>query len=389
MQDLVLAAGRDRSVRRRHPWVLSGAVAHVDAAAVAGDLVRVVSAEGEVLGFGHYSPESNLRVRLLAWGKEDPPATLLSDHISAALARRSANPELDGLDSLRIVNAEADGLPGLVVDRYGDTIVVKFSTAGMNRRRDEVVEALRAHTGAARGYERADSSAGRREGVAVRQGELWGGALPDSVAVIEGARRYEVDLAQGQQTGFYLWHRESRDFVERVAKGRRVLDLFAYTGGFSVAAAVGGARSATLVESSADALANAQSNLAANAPGFDARFERGDAFRAVRRDSGQYDLIVIDPPPLARARREVNKAARAYKDVLLFSLKRAAPGALVLTFSSSSHIDADLFRKITFGAVLDARRDVQVLRTLGPAVDHAVSIYHPEGAQLTGLLLQA
>jgi 23S rRNA (cytosine1962-C5)-methyltransferase len=389
MKELVLQPGRDRSVRRRHPWLLSGAVASVGDGAEAGDVVRVLSAEGDVLGCGDYSPRSNIRVRMLWQGKDEPPEALISLRIAAAVARRAANPELEGVEALRLVNAEADELPGLSADRYGDTIVVRFSTAGMSRRRDEVIAALRDATGAARGYERADTSAGRREAVAVRQGLLWGEPVPATLEFAEGKRRYSVDIAQGQQTGFYLGQRDARDLVERLAKGRRVLDLFAYSGGFAVAAAVGGARSVTLVESSADALELARRNLEVNAPDVDTRIEHGNAFEFVRRDSAQYDLVTIDPPPLARSRGEVNKAARAYKDVLMSALKRASKGALILAFSSSSHVDAGLYRKIAFGAALDAEREVQVLRTLGPAVDHPASIYHPEGASLTGLLLQA
>jgi 23S rRNA (cytosine1962-C5)-methyltransferase len=389
MADVVLHAGRDRAVRRRHPWVLSGAVGRVEGGPGPGDWVRVVSGEGETLGFGHFSPHSSIRVRMLTWGKEDPPVGLLAERIAAAAAMRAGNPLLAGAQALRLVNAEADGLPGLVADRYGDVVVVKLGTAGMGVRRDEIAAALRDVTGAPLGHERADASSARREGFPARQGALWGGELPGTSWISEASRRYALNLANGQQTGFYLVHRDSRDLVQRIAADRRVLDLFSYSGGFSVAAARGGARSATLVESSADALALARRSLEANAPGFDARFEHGDAFAAVRRDTGSYDLVVVDPPPLARARRDLARASRAYKDVLLFALKRAAPGGLVLAFSSSSHVDADLFRKIAFGASLDANRDVQVLRVLGPAADHPTSIYHPEGASLSGLLLQA
>ena len=388
MTDIVLRGGRDRAVRRRHPWVLSGAVDRVEGGPGPGDWVRVMSGEGEPLGFGHFSPHSNIRVRMLTWGKEEPPEGLIAERLAAAAARRAANPLLAGAEALRLVNAEADGLPGLVVDRYGDVVVVKVGTAGMAVRRDEIAAALREETGAPLGHERADSSSARREGFPAHRGSLWGGELPDTLWFSEGGRRYAVNVADGQQTGFYLVHRDSRDLVQRLAADRRVLDLFSYSGGFSVAAACGGARSATLVDSSADALALARRSLEANAPGFDARFERDDAFATVRRDTGSYDLVVVDPPALARTRRDVARASRAYKDVLLFALKRAAPGALVLAFSSSSHVDADLFRKIAFGASLDAGRGVRVLRVLGPAADHPSCIYHPEGASLSGLLLQ-
>jgi 23S rRNA (cytosine1962-C5)-methyltransferase len=213
------------------------------------------------------------------------------------------------------------------------------------------------------------------------------------VWIDERGRRYGVDLVHGQKSGFYLDQRDARDLVERLARGRRVLDLFSYTGGFAVAAARGGASAVTLVDSSSAALAAAEQNLAANGPGIAAaptvRLVEEDGFRFVRQDDAGYDLLVLDPPPLAKRKTDVQRAARAHKDVLLFALRRAAPGAFVLAFSCSHAIDATLFRQIVFGASLDAGRSVQVLAALGAPSDHPVSIDHPEGAYLTGLLLRA
>ena len=220
-------------------------------------------------------------------------------------------------------------------------------------------------------------------------GVLWGEAPSADLRIREGSRTYRVDALRGQKTGFYLDQRDARDLVQSIARGRRVLDLFAYTGGFSAAAALGGARCVTLVESSAEALELARQNLAANAPQCDAEYVRADAFRWLRGADAAFDLLIADPPPLARARRDVARAARAYKDLLLFALRRAEPGALLLAFACSQHVGPDLFRKIAFGAALDARRSVQVLRSLGAPTDHPVSIDHPEGAYLTGLLLRA
>ena len=191
----------------------------------------------------------------------------------------------------------------------------------------------------------------------------------------------------GQKTGFYLDQRDARDLVEKLAPGRRTLDLFGYTGGFATAAACGGATRVTVVESSSTARALAERHLAENAPDVPAQLVSEDAFRYVRSEGEPFDLLIVDPPPLARHRRDVDRAARAYKDVLLHSLRRAAPGALVLTFACSHHVGPDLFRKIAFGASLDAARSVQVLKSLGPPVDHPVSLDHPEGNYLTGLLL--
>jgi 23S rRNA (cytosine1962-C5)-methyltransferase len=196
-------------------------------------------------------------------------------------------------------------------------------------------------------------------------------------------------VIEGQKTGFYLDQRDARDLAASLADGRRVLDLFSYSGGFAVATALGGASAVTLVESSAPALVLAEENLAANAPGLPARFVNRDVHDFLREDQESYDLIVVDPPPLARNRRDVQRASRAYKDALLHALARSAPGAYLLAFACSHNIDADLFRKIAFGAALDSGRTVQVLRVLGPPVDHPVSIDHPEGNYLTGLLMQA
>ena len=220
--DVVLHAGRERSVLRRHPWILSGAVARVDAAAAEpGAWVRVLSHGGEVLGWGHLSPASQLRVRLVAFGKEEPPAGWLAERIASAVARRKEDPALAGTNAVRLINAEGDALPGLVVDRYDDVIVAKLTSAGMLVRRGEVVEALRAASGASAGYERADSAAVRREGLAAGHGPLWGAVPVSPVAIVEGRRHYRVDCVAGQKTGFYLDQRDARGWVETLAAGRR------------------------------------------------------------------------------------------------------------------------------------------------------------------------
>jgi 23S rRNA (cytosine1962-C5)-methyltransferase len=387
--DVVLRPGRDRSLRRRHPWVLSGAVARVEPESPPGAFARVLSAEGEVLGFGHLSPGSALRVRLVAFGKEPPEPGWLEARIARAVERRSGDPLLRDTDAVRLVNAEGDGLPGLVADRYGETLVVKLSSAGMALRRESVAAALRAATGLPAGFERADTTAARREGVAAHQGVLWGEAPAAPVAIRERGRRYRADLVAGQKTGFYLDQRDTRDLVQELAEGRDVLDLFAYSGGVSVAAVCGGARSVTLVDSSGPALELAEAHLADSAPERPPRLVQADAFRFLREDEAVYDLIVVDPPPLARHRRDVPRATRALKGALLHALRRAAPGARLLAFSCSHQIGPDLFRKVVFGASLDAGRPLRVVRSLGAPADHPVSLDHPEGAYLHGLLLDA
>ena len=390
MIELVLKTGRDRSVRRRHPWLLSGAVASVNGeeVGVPGAEVRVVSSEGEPLGYGDFSPQSSIRVRLHHFGKQDPSSDWLEQAISRAVVRRTNDPTLADTDAFRIVNGEGDGLPGLVADRYGDAVVVKLTSAGMNLRRERIAAALRAATGLAHGFLRADAVSARREGIAADEGPLWGGPLPESLEIREAGCVFRVDALRGQKTGFYLDQRDNRVLVARLAPGRDVLDLFGYTGSFAVAAARAGAQSVTLVDSSSEAVRGAGRHLEVNAPDTKARCEKGDAFRFIRDGSESYDLLIIDPPPLARRRSDVPKASRAYKDLLLHALRRGRPGALLLAFSCSHHVGPDLFRKIAFGASIDAGRSVQVLGSLGASSDHPVSLDHPEGHYLSGLLLR-
>ncbi len=392
MIDVVLHSGRERSLERRHPWVMSGAIARVPGEPAPGELVRVVSAGGVVLGTGDWSPASAIRVRLIATGKEAPEVDWLERRIAAAIARRAAHPLLRDCDALRLVNSEGDGLPGLVVDRYADALVVKFTSVGMEQRRAPIAELLERLCGAACAYERADATAARREGFAPHQGLLFGSAPAARIAIAEGTRRYQVDIVNGQKTGFYLDQRDSRELVQRLAAGRRVIDLFAYTGGFSAAAARGGAASITAVDSSPAALELAALHVAENVPAGAAapRFEavRADAFEYARQGSSEFDLAIVDPPPLARSKADLQRASRAYKDVLLAVFRRAAPGAFVLGFSCSHQVGPDLFRKIAFGAALDAGRGVRVIGQLSAPADHPVSIYHPEGEYLTGLVLE-
>jgi len=388
MLDVILEPGRDRSLRRRHPWVLSGAVARTEGDAAPGAFARVRSNDGEVLGFGHWSPSSTLRVRMLTFGKEVvTEAEWIETAIVRAVARR--DPALCGeTDGLRLINAEGDGLPGLVADRYGETLVVRITSAGMDRARPLVVHALRAHAGASAALERADGAASRREGIRCPEGALWG-APPERVVLHERDREYGVDLRAGQKTGFYLDQRDARDRVQSLARGRRALDLFCYSGGFAVAAARGGAQSVTAVDRSDAALRLARENLERNTPGPVPQVLRADAFEYVRGVDEEFDLIVVDPPPLARHKRDVSRATRAYKDVFMHALRRAAPGAYLLCFGCSHHVGPDLFRKVVFGASLDAGRRLQVLEELGAAPDHPVALDHPEGRYLTGLLLRA
>jgi len=393
MIEVSLKTGRERSLQRRHPWLMSGAVAKVQGsepgAEPSGAWARVRSASGEILGYGHYSPASSIRVRMLAFGTEEPGEDLLARRIDLALERRVGCPLIGDTDALRLVNSEGDGLPGLVVDRFADLLVVRPTSAGMWRRREQIAARLRDAVPGSRGILRSDPRSARQEGIPAEDGPLWGALPTGPVAIRERDRCFEVDVMRGQKTGFYLDQRDARDLVAQLARGRRALDLFCYTGGFGVAAGRGGAREVVLVDSSRDAVEQALSHMRRNAPDCPVVSHVGDAFDFARGTPARaFDLLVVDPPPLARHRAEVARATRAYKDVLLHSFAAAADGAFALVFSCSHHVGPELFRKVVFAAALDARRPLQVLRELGAPADHPVSIDHPEGHYLSGLLVR-
>jgi 23S rRNA (cytosine1962-C5)-methyltransferase len=370
----VLRRGRERSVALGHPWLLSGSVLRVEGDPQAGDVVAVHDESGAVLGFGDFDPDAQLRVRLFAFGKDEPAeADWLEARLRAALDLRSGHPLLAGTNALRLVHAEADGLPGLVIDRYADWLALRVGTPGMARRVERVGEIVRRITGAHGAWLRSEGAPGR---------ELFG-SLPDApIEIQESERTYRVDLLHGQKTGFFLDQRDARDLFARLARGARALDLFAHTGGFARAAQQGGAREVIAVESSRDAIELGR----VNAPGCD--WVAGDVNEYLRREQSTFDLISVDPPPFAKRKHDVPKASRAYKDLNLRAFARAAQGAHVLTFSCSHHVEPELFRKLVFAAALDARREVQVLGELRAPVDHPVSIRHPQGEYLKGLLLR-
>lgn len=377
-----LKAGRDRPLRGRHPWVLSGSVERLEGEPAAGDAVRVVSSDGEPLGIGDYDPRSQIRVRVHSFGarEPDPAERWIEERLDAAIAWRRDHPSLRDAQALRLLHAEADGLPGLVVDRYADWLALKAGTPAMLRRARRVAEHLAGRLAIRGAWLRGERSS---ENDPAPEERALTGEVPDHpIEIREDGRRYLVDLKRGQKTGFYLDQRDSRALYRELARGRRALDLFSYTGAFAAAALQGGARDVVAVESSEPAVAL----LRENAP--DAEVFAGDASDFLRKDPRRFDLLVCDPPPLARRRRDAAAACRAYKDLNLWALRRAAPGAYLLTFTCSHHVDAGLFRRVVFAAALDAGADVSVLGTLGAAPDHPVALSHPQGEYLKGLCLR-
>jgi 23S rRNA (cytosine1962-C5)-methyltransferase len=376
---------------RQHPWVFSGAIADVDGTPRPGDTVRVVAHDGEFLAWGAYSPESQIRVRAWSFREDDLiDESFVAGRVTASAARRDAL-LASGTDSARLVFSEADGVPGVTADRYGDVIVLQLTTVGADAWREVVADALFALPGVRCVYERSDADVRDREGLEARVGLLRGEPAGDHLVAAEGRYRYAIDVSAGQKTGFYLDQRQARAAIGDLAAGRRVLNVFSYTGAFSVVAAGAGAASILSIDSSAPALAVAARNGELN--GVDiGELREADAFTALRglRDRAQqYDLIALDPPKLANHERQVEKASRAYKDLNLLAVKLLAPGGTLLTFSCSGAMTADLFQKVVAGAALDAKRTVRIVDRLTQPSDHPVPLAFPEAEYLKGLVLDA
>lgn len=385
-----LKPGRDKSLRRWHPWVFSGAIARVTGTPNSGDTVTVMGANGVPLGVGAYSPHSQIRVRLWTFDPhQDIDAEYLATAVAAAVARRGV-PDESGPWARRLINAENDGLPGLIVDRYGDHLVAQILAAGCERWKEEIADALLAATGCAGLHERSDAEVRLKEGLSARSGHWRGAEAPELVEISEGGLRFLVDVRQGHKTGFYLDQRSGRARVAGLASGREVLNCFAYTGGFGLAALQGGAACVTHLDSSGPSLALAERNGHQN--GFDrARWTcvEADAFTRLRQwqqEGRGFDLIVLDPPKFVENRQHLPRGCRGYKDINMQALKLLRPGGLLVTFSCSGLLEADLFQKIVADAALDAGRRLQLIDRLGQADDHPVLMSFPEGAYLKGLV---
>jgi 23S rRNA (cytosine1962-C5)-methyltransferase len=395
MPVLTLHPGKEKSLLRRHPWIFSGAVDRLEGRARPGDTVDVVSAEGRPLARAAWSPASQIRARVWSFDAEETiDHAFFKRRVAAAVARRTALPELAGQQGLRLIHAESDGLPGIIADRYGDTVVVQLSTVGAEKWRAAIADSLLRATGCARIYERSDLDLRSLEGLEPVTGWLHGVADNADLVIEENGVRLGVDILGGHKTGFYLDQRDNRRRVAEIARDRRVLNCFCYTGGFSLQALAGGAREVVSVDSSGPALEAARRNLALN-PRLDAGraiWLEADVFgelRNLRAAGERYDLIILDPPKFANTAAHAERAARAYKDINLLGLQLLAPGGLLMTYSCSGGIGAELFRKIVAGAALDAGRTTRIVQHLHGAADHPVDLAFPEGEYLKGLLLQA
>ena len=395
MADLILHPGKERSLFKRHPWVFDTSVAHLGGHAKPGDTVTVVDAHGKPLAKAAFSPSSKIRARVWTFDLDTSiDHAFIKRRVQQAVARRAALPELAGQQGQRLIHAESDGLPGVIADRYGDTVVVQLTSAGAEKWRSAIVDGLAKATGCARIYERSDSEVRGLEGLEPTTGWLLGDAPAGEITIDEHGVTMAVDIVAGHKTGFYLDQRENRKLSRRMAEGKRVLNCFCYTGGFSLQALAGGAANVLSIDSSQPALDRAAANLALN-PQLNAAHAEWrcanvfDELRKLKAAGETFDLIVLDPPKFAPSASHAERASRAYKDINLLGFRLLAPGGLLMTYSCSGGIGVELFQKIVAGAACDSGRTARIVKRLQGAADHPVDLAFPEGEYLKGLLLQA
>jgi 23S rRNA (cytosine1962-C5)-methyltransferase len=387
-----LKPGREKSLRRRHPWVFSGAIERIDGRAPPGATVDIVGSSGDFFARGAYSPSSQIRARVWTFeASEAIDVAFFRRRLARAVESRRRLGLLGAHGACRLVFSESDGLPGLVVDRYGEYLACQFLSAGAEAWRSTIVELL-GELCAPRGiYERSEGGSRHKEGLPSRRELLAGEPPPGEIEIVAGGARLVVDIANGQKTGAYLDQQLNRERVAAHARDADVLDAFSYTGGFAIACLRAAARRATLIDSSADALALAERETAANEVHDRCRFVVANVFdelRKVREAGTRFDLVVLDPPKFVHSADQVAAGSRGYKDINMLGLALVRPGGVLATFSCSGHVDAALFQKIVAGAAVDAGRTAQILERLSQPPDHPVATEFPEADYLKGLILR-
>ena len=390
MAIIVLKQGREKSLHRRHPWAFSGAVASIKGAANPGETVEIVSADGAWLARGAYSPQSQIVVRI--WSFEQAQcisSDFFKDRLVSALSMRKSILDQREPAGLRLVNAESDALPGLIVDRYGEFLICQFLSTGVEFWKPVIVETLSELTGCQGIFERSDVPVRKKEGLPLQKGVLFGQDPPDFAEIIEGSARFLVDVRTGHKTGFYLDQRENRRRVAQFSRNAEVLNCFSYTGGFGVQAMAAGARHLINIDASETALEISRKNFRMNAAGESGvEHMNGDVFeimRNFRNNKRRFDLVVLDPPKFADSRAQLMRAARGYKDINYLAFQLLRPGGMLFTFSCSGAVSAELFQKIVAGAALDAGREARIIAELSQAPDHPVALNFPEARYLKGL----
>lgn len=385
---------RERSLLRRHPWVFSKAIENVKGKPNNGAPVEVFSNDGRWLARGAWSPESQIRIRVWTFTRSEQIDTdFFVRRLAAAQAGRQSLIEQQGLSAYRLVAAESDGLPGIIIDRYNDFLVCQLLSAGAEFHKKQLFDALKQLFPECSLYERSDVPVRKKEGLSERQGVVYGETPPDELVIEENnGVKIAIDIKTGHKTGFYLDQRDNRAIAGRYAKGRKVLNCFCYTGGFGVYALQGGASEVVNVDVSDPALALARRNAELNQlDQGKAQFLKQDVFKMLRecRERGdKFDMIVLDPPKFAESKTQLEGACRGYKDINLLACQLLNPNGILLTFSCSGLMTSDLFQKVVADAALDAGREAQIIERMGQAADHPISVAYPEGFYLKGLVVR-
>jgi 23S rRNA (cytosine1962-C5)-methyltransferase len=389
---ITLNPNREKSLLRRHPWIFAGAIHHVDETHASGSTVDLISSEGHFLARASYSPISQIRARVWTFIDEPIDKEFFRKRIKAAIDMRQRLKVESHSNAYRLIHAESDGIPGLIVDRYDDVLVLQSLTAGSEFWKETFADLLVEETGIQNIYERSDADVRELEGLKPITGILRGTITNPQLQITEYGLKFNVDIQNGHKTGFYLDQSHNRHRVGEFAKDRDVLNCFCYTGGFSIHALANGAKSVLSVDSSADALALLEENIALNrvrVPAERHTSREGDVFQLLRKfrdENRSFDMIILDPPKFAPTAAHAEKASRAYKDINLLAFKLLRHGGMLFTYSCSGGIDAALFQKIVASAALDAGTDATIIEHLSQGSDHPVSLHFPEGAYLKGLV---
>ena len=388
---VVLKKGREKSVLNRHPWIFSGAIDRIEGDPTDGDVVDVWDSRARFIARGSINQRSQIVIRILTWDQNDfVNEDFWRARIARAIDLREALATDPLTDAYRLVHAEADGLPGLIVDRYGPWLVVQFLSLAVERNKATIIGQLADLTSPQGVFDRSDDPVREKEGLVPTAGPIWGEVPPDLIEITENGFQFLADINMGHKTGFYLDQRENRISAAPYLKEAEVLNGFAYTGAFAVYAAAGGATRVINVDTSEDALTLAERNVRRN--GFGERedvYAAADVFELFRtyRDYGwQFDVVVLDPPKFAPSKSKVEAALRGYKDINLLGMKLVRSGGSLITFSCSGAVSPDLFQKVLYGAAVDAKRDVQIVERLGQGVDHPVLLTFPESQYLKGFI---
>jgi 23S rRNA (cytosine1962-C5)-methyltransferase len=387
--EIMLKSGREAALLRGHPWVFSGAIAGIQGQPSDGDVVLAKDSRGRMLALGFFNSRTDISFRVLSRDCDKAvDATFWNERVHAALAlrQRLINAKTN---AYRLINAEGDGCPGLIVDVYKDTLAVSITTAGMEKQKQNILDALIIHLKPARIYEQSAGRSRGLEGLEERKGFIYGEDQRDAVPVLENGYLFDVDFIGGQKTGFFLDQRGNREKLGALSQDANVLNCFCYTGAFSVYCAAGGAKKVVSLDISKSACAAASEHMRLNGfPMGDHPVVEADVFQYLRDMQESFDLIILDPPAFAKTKRDVNRASRGYKEINMQAMKHLVQGGMLATFSCSNFIEEDLFYKIVQGAARDAQVDLQLLETLTAGPDHPLGLGHPEGRYLKGLLVR-